>query len=343
MKTSNLTILFLLFTLVLSCQTNRKSNANRYQNPVFEPDLADPTMVKSEDGWFYAYGTQNQWDENVDKLGPIVKSDDLVHWEYVGDVFKSSPNWKTDGGIWAPNINYVNGKYYLYYSKSIWDDPNPGIGLAVSEKPEGAFVDLGKVLDSKSIGVGNSIDPFFIQHKGKNYLFWGSFRGIYGIELANDMKTIVGEKFQIAGNGFEATYIYPKDGKFYFFGSNGNCCEGANSKYRISTAVANTIKGPYLTKNGIDIVQDNVEGTPFLYGDENTGFVGPGHNGEIIVDDKGRYFILYHAIQTSNPLLPNGATRRPLMLDEIKWVDGWPAIERNTPSHQEKIAPYFKK
>ena len=32
-----------------------------YKNPVFEPIMADPTVVKADDGWFYAYGTQDDW------------------------------------------------------------------------------------------------------------------------------------------------------------------------------------------------------------------------------------------------------------------------------------------
>jgi arabinan endo-1,5-alpha-L-arabinosidase len=36
------------------------------------------------------------------------------------------------------------------------------------------------------IGVQNSIDPFYIEDDGKKYLFWGSFRGIYAIELNDD-------------------------------------------------------------------------------------------------------------------------------------------------------------
>lgn len=319
-----------------------------YSNPVFEPDLADPSMIRGTDGWFYAFGTQNDWANGLNRLLPIVKSKDLVHWEYLGDVFTLSPNWKTDGGLWAPNINInsTDGSYYLYYSKSKWGDSNPGIGVAKSQYPYGPFIDLGKVFDSKSIGVANSIDPFFIEtgrgrYKAK-YLFWGSYMGIYGIQMSDDMKTTIGQKFQIAGNAFEATYIYPKDDKFYFFGSNGNCCEGANSKYRVSVAVADNIKGPYKTKDGRDIIQNGVEGTQFLYGDVKTGFVGPGHNGEIVQDDNGRYFIIYHAIDITKPLLPNGATRRPLMIDEVKWIDGWPIIEGNVPGYSKARAPYFK-
>lgn len=322
------------------------STDTTYINPVFQPDLADPTIVRGNDGWFYAYGTQNDWSNGLVRITPIVRSKDMVKWDYVGDVFATPPTWKSDGGVWAPNINFYNGRYYLYYSKAVLWDTNPGIGVAVADYPYGPFTDLGKVLDTKSIGIENSIDPFFIEtgsgrYKVK-YLFWGSFRGIYGIQLADDMKTTVGEKFQIAGNAFEGTYIYMKDNMFYFFGSCGNCCDGADSKYRVTVAASSNIKGPYLTKEGKNIIQNGVEGTLFLQGDAKTGFVGPGHNGEIIKDDSGRYFMVYHAVDITKPLLPNGATRRPLMIDEVKWANGWPYIEGNVPSHSKTKAPTFK-
>ena len=319
-----------------------------YQNPLFEPDLADPSIIRATDGFFYAYGTENEWAPGIHRVTPIVRSKDLVKWEFVDNAFTTKPSWKTSGGIWAPQIvlSETDGYYYLYYSFSTWGDSNPGIGVAKSQYPYGPFVDLGKIFDSQSIGVANSIDQFFIiTGEGRNrkrYLFWGSFQGIYGIEIANDMKTTVGAKFKIAGNGFEGTYIYEFNEKFYFFGSSGNCCEGANSQYRLSVAMATDVKGPYKRKDGVDILNNGIEGTPFLHGDSNTGWVGPGHNGEIIQDDKGRFFILYHGIALDNPLLPNGATRRPLMMDEIQWIEGWPVIEGNVPSSTQKRAPYFE-
>ncbi|MDR1417249.1 MAG: family 43 glycosylhydrolase [Prevotellaceae bacterium] len=324
-----------------------------YQNPLFEPDLADPSFVRASDGWFYAYGTQNTWAQGIERITPIVRSKNLVKWEYVADAFTqaSKPSWH-DGGIWAPQIvlNTDNGFYYLYYSNSKWGDSNPGVGVARSQYPYGPFEDMGKVLDAQSSGVPNSIDQFYIQigsgRTKHSYLFWGSYAGIWGQEISSDMKTLTGEKFKIAGNGFEGTYIYPKDGKFWYFGSNGNCCEGPNSQYRLSVAVADNIRGPYKTKDGKDIIDNGQEGTPFLQGSSAVGWVGPGHNAEIVRDDRGRYFILYHAISFSDPWLmnnPNGATRRPLMMDEIIWGnDGWPAIENGTPSSTRKTAPYFE-
>ncbi|HEY6913857.1 MAG TPA: family 43 glycosylhydrolase, partial [Paludibacter sp.] len=275
-----------------------------YKNPVFEPDFADPTIIKAADGWFYGYATENTWTDGVHHLVPVIKSKNLTQWQYVSDAFKVRPSWKKAGGIWAPDVTVANGKYYMFYSYSTWGDSNPGIGLAIAGKPEGPFADQGKLFDSESIGVSNSIDPYLFQTgKGvnrKSYLFWGSFFGIYGIELSADLKSVKGYKFKIAGNAFEASYIKEKKGKFYFFGSVGSCCDGANSQYRVCVAVSTNIKGPYKDKTGVDIINDGVEGTLLISGNKVAGWVGPGHNSKIITDDAGKDYFLYHAIDVSN-------------------------------------------
>lgn len=315
-----------------------------YENPVFSPDLADPTIVRAKDGWFYAYGTENTWFEGIHRVTPIVKSMDLVNWEYVSDAFETKPSWK-EGGIWAPDVTFYNESYYMFYSLSTWGDANPGIGLATSSNPLGPFEDQGKILDSESMDVGNSIDPFFYyEGEGRNlhfYLFWGSFRGIYGIEMNSDLRTFKGSKFRIANDMFEASYIFFKDDKYYYFGSQNSCCDGANSKYQVMIARSDNLKGPYYDKSGANISTAGVGGTLFLAGD-GVKFAGPGHNAEIIVDDNGDEWFLYHAVEIENPYLPGGATRRPLMLDKIHWDnDGWPYLEGNAPGSSAQLGPYF--
>ena len=359
MKKSFLTIsiIFLLAAISCSCKTEETQQLvwndpptaadTLYQNPLFEPDLADPTVVRAPDGWFYAYGTENDWSAGIHRIVPIIKSKNLKKWEYVTDAFATKPTWKSAGGIWAPDVTFVNSKYYMYYSFSTWGDNNAGIGLAISDLPYGPFVDQGKVFDSQSIGVANSIDPFFIQtgtgRNKKSYLFWGSFQGIYGTELSADFKSAVGTKFKIAGNAFEATYILEKNGKFYFFASSGSCCEGADSQYHVTVSVASDIKGPYLDQAGNPILTNGREGTLFLSGNRDWGWVGPGHNAEVVTDDRGNDFFIYHAIDVKNPLLPGGATRRPLMMEPIKWLNEWPSIQDGKPSTTQQVAPYFEK
>jgi len=220
--------------------------------------------------------------------------------------------------------------------------------------PDGPFEDVGKVLDRESSGVANSIDQFYIRiEKGRvknSYLFWGSFAGIYAQEISvSDMKTLIGTKTHIAGGGFEGTYIYEKDGYYYLFASSNSCCEGPDTKYYLSVARSTNILGPYYTKEGVDIRTINdfeaKNSTKFLQGD-GTYWIGPGHNAEIIKDDKNRYFILYHAVDVKKPWLmgEGGATRRPLLMDEVLWDanTGWPYIEGGVPSHTIKTAPYFE-
>ena len=85
----------------------------KYQNPIIPVSLPDPSIVKSPDGVFYLFAT-----EDVRNL-PIYRSTDLLKWQYVGTAFtdESRPKWNPGGGIWAPDINYVDGKYMLYYEK----------------------------------------------------------------------------------------------------------------------------------------------------------------------------------------------------------------------------------
>src|SRR5690606_31048746 len=107
-----------------------------YRNPVFEPILADPTVVRDpRTGLFYAYGTEDNWGDGVgNRVVPIVSSENLTSWTLVGQAFSTKPNWKNSGNIWAPDVVYMDGKFVMYYSYSTWGDANPGVGVATDRK-----------------------------------------------------------------------------------------------------------------------------------------------------------------------------------------------------------------
>src|SRR5690625_1602023 len=90
---------------IQSTSSGHESDADQsitFENPVFEPILADPSVIRTEDGWFYAYGTQDDWgDGEGSRIVPIIRSRDLVQWEYRGTAFEEMPGWKEKGGIWA--------------------------------------------------------------------------------------------------------------------------------------------------------------------------------------------------------------------------------------------------
>ncbi len=350
----NFIVLYLTLSILFACankedqdsQTNPDpSTADTtagYTNPVFEPILADPTLVQSG-AYFYAYGTEDNWgNEGGYHLVPVIRSKDLVNWELLGDAFQTKPKWKSKGGIWAPDVTEVKGKFYMYYSFSTWGDPDPGIGLAIANTPEGPFADQGKVFLSSEIGVANSIDPFFIEEAGRKYLLWGSFHGIYAVPLTDDGKAVSGEKTQIAADHLEATYIYKKEDMYYLFGSYGSCCEGANSTYQVMVGRSENLLGPYVDKQG-NKMTDGHYGEVLLHGnDRGLGFAGPGHNAEIVTDEAGTDWFLYHAMRKAKPLTDNGTNRRSLMLDKITWENGWPVISGQQPSTSKQSVPVFK-
>lgn len=318
----------------------------QFVNPVFEPVLADPSIIKAEDGWFYGYGTEDNWgDGQGNRLVPVIRSLDLVKWTVTGNAFTAKPLWKTDGGIWAPDVVLINKKYYMYYSYSTWGDINPGIGVAVASNPSGPFVDQGKLFLSSEIAVPNTIDPFYYAENNKKYLFFGSYstaasQGTYVVELADDGFSVknLNDKIKIAAGDFEAVMIHKKNDYYYFFGSKGSCCSGAASTYHVRVARSATLLGPYLDKDGKNIAE---RGNGSLLISGNDKYAGPGHNSRIISDKRGNDWLLYHAIHKANPVVPGGASRRVLMMDKINWSNDWPVIENSVPGETIVKGPEF--
>ncbi len=323
--------LLLLLILFSSCKSNATgidksvNNGEYYHNPVVNYSLPDPTIIRAKDGYFYLYAT-----EDIRNM-PIHRSEDLVNWELTGTAFtrETRPSFEPKGGLWAPDINYIDGKYVLYYSMSVWGGEwTCGIGVATSDRPEGPFTDHGKLFRSNEINVKNSIDPFYIEEGGKKYLFWGSFRGIYAIELSDDGLSLKpgAEKRQVAGTAYEGVYIHKRKGYYYMFASIGSCCEGLRSTYTTVVGRSDKLFGPYLDKQGRSMMENHHE----VMIHKNDKFVGTGHNSEIVQDKKGQDWIFYHAVSVDNP------KGRVLVMDQVKWEKGWPYIEGGSPSLEAK-------
>lgn len=297
----------------------------KYSNPVFEPTFADPTSIRTDDGTFYAYATEDNWHDGKGFRDiPVIRSEDLVDWEYVGEAFENPPDWK-GGHLWAPDINYINGQYVLYYSLSRWGDRNPGIGVATADSAAGPFKDQGELIRSKEIGVPNSIDPFYYEEDSTKYLFWGSFHGIYGITLSDDGLALEGEKFQIVGDRFEGAYIMKRDDTYYFFGSSGSCCDGPLTTYQVEVGRADSLRGPYVNADGRDLMTAPGE----IVVTEGKYFAGPGHN-TMAIDDAGQRWLLYHAYDKDDYWIQD-TPRRPLCIDPVVWTDGWPHVPGKSP------------
>lgn len=210
--------------------------------------------------------------------------------------------------------------------------------LAVSDAPlptppAGPFTDQGKLFRSNEIGVQNSIDPFYIEENGEKYLFWGSFRGIYYIELSEDGLHIrPGAKpTQIAGTAYEAVYVHKK-GKYYLSVRFHRFMLSGRKKYlhHGRRQVGKPVR-PLHGQNGNSMLDNHHE----VVIHPNASFAGTGHNAEIMTDKKGDDWILYHAY-----IRDKAKQGRVVMLDRIHWKKGWPYVEGNMPSNEAQ-APKF--
>ena len=296
--------------------------------------LPDPTVIRVK-GVYYLVATGG----NV----RLLKSTDLVHWEKLSnEAFTDAgrPKWLTKpdeskAGLWAPDVNYINGKYVLFYSLAGKDDNTGqgynGIGRAISDNVTGPYTDLGKLIDPYTYGTDHVIDPFYFEYNGKKYLQWGSFWNIHRAELTDDglylktegdgtTKSIV----HVANGKIEGSLIHKHGDYYYLIGSNGTTLKGYESTYHLVAARATTPLGPFLTPNGQKVTDAGVVGRTFLEGAEP--FIGPGHNAEIVTDEAGDDWILYHAYKRGI-----SDKNRLLCLDKVTWTaDGWPQV--GTPS-----------
>jgi len=212
-----------------------------------------------------------------------------------------------------------------------------GIGAATADSPEGPFVDQGKIFDSKSIGVENSIDQTYFDNGKKKYMLWGSFHGIYAVELTKDGLAVKkgADKVKIAGTAYEGAYIYKKGKYYYFFGSTGSCCEGLNSTYQLVYGRSKSLLGPYVNKKG-DLLMNNKHDV--LIG-KNEGFVGNGHNAQILKDDAGNDWLFYHGFVNEDN---SKKLDRYLLLSQLKWdQQGWPYVDGNSPQKTAN-APFIR-
>ena len=309
---------------------------------------ADPSIIRGQlpgDAYWYMYCTTdplNDEDKTGDnfnfRLIPMLRSLDLVNWTYEGDAFSTRPGWVADdAGLWAPEIKFLNGQYYLYYTASWTDLPGGGsaIGVATSSSPLGPWMDSGApvvephapdccINDKRWV-----FDPDVVKDDGQLYIFYGSyFGGLSARKLSADgLHSDPASQVKIAiANRYEGTELVQRNGYWYLFASATNCCNGPLTGYSVFAGRSENVLGPYVDRDGVSLLAGRVGGTPVISMNGNR-WVGPGHN-SVFQDFSGQWWTMYHAADRSDPYFEGavGFTKRPVLLDAIDWVDGWPTV-----------------
>jgi arabinan endo-1,5-alpha-L-arabinosidase len=352
----SLAIAGIAYTRAVSAAPPTADQARTYTNPVSQQvvdTFPDPTIIRGKDGAWYAYGTTNPIFNSKGETGehilPMLRSTDMVSWNYAGDVFAvgATPSWWPGGTRpWAPDIRYVNGSYHLTYALS-----GGGVALLTSDRPTGPWTDHGLIIPAGNSGcpTGNIDQAMFTDADGTNYLYWGSYDTICVSAMNADATALTGPITQVAqGRRAEGSFVVARDGHYYLFFSDGGCCDGAFSGYTVKVGRADNPRGPFVTQDGQPLMDRRSKGGIVAAANGN-GFAGPGHNA-IQTDLSGQDWLVYHAIPTADPDFPpvNGASggrlaalsKRPLMIDRLDWIDGWPVLRAGAgPSDGPQPAP----
>jgi arabinan endo-1,5-alpha-L-arabinosidase len=330
--------------------------AGSYVNPVSRDigdTYADPAVVRGRDGWWYAYATTDplRSGEGVFHRIPMSRSRDLVDWEYLGDAFPPGaagfPSWAdTDAtgppaALWAPDIRYVAGRWVMYYvvtqTTVTPNDNDNAIGVATAPTPAGPWTDSGAPLVGPRRGLNAAdpndwlwtFDPAYLQAAdGQQYLYYGSYYGgVFVTELSADGTRAVGGATMVAiDNRYEGSYVVPRNGWYYLFASSSNCCAGPVTGYSVFVGRSRSPLGPFVDKQGISLLASRTGGSIVITPNGNR-WVGTGHNA-VIADPSGQDWFVYHAIDRAVPYLdePFGINRRPMLLDRLDWINGWPTV-----------------
>lgn len=296
-------------------------------------------------------------------------SKDMVTWTDGPSPFPNGqfPSWilnyaknSTDqfaGFFWAPDIIYMNNKYYLYYSCSVWGSMNSCIGCVTNKtldpsSPDFAWVDQGDIglfsPDFRTGGTGwdvNVIDPSMMRGPdNKVWMVYGSFNkgGIMVTQVDTITGKPVGTKTSIAnswtggtayGEGEGASMFY-RNGLYYLVYNKGGCCNGIASSYYMVMGRSIKPTGPFTDKNlkPMRVIGAASGGTVLFRHDDSRGlsdrYFGPGHFG--LYRENGMDYVSFH-YYSPNGYYPSAEADYKggptLGLAFLKWgADGWPSL-----------------
>lgn len=186
----------------------------------------------------------------------VFSTTDMKHWtHYPCPLRLSDFSWAAGGDAYATQAVKRNDKYYWYISTN-----RHGIGVAVSDRPEGPYKDaLGHALLTNEDCFNSEhywacIDPtVWIDDDGQAYLMWGN-KQCYIVKLKKNMVETEGKVHQIEFPDKypfeEAPWIHKHEGMYYLTYASG-------FPEKIAYGIADNIMGPYEYKGIISEIAGN--------------------------------------------------------------------------------------
>jgi len=230
--------------------------------------MRDTSICRTPDGTYYLTGTtgENIWEANEGIQ--LWRSKDLKNWEALGLVWTierdgswqkqwTEKNGKRRRAVWAPEIHYLKGNFYLAYCIT-----GLGTGLlrSATGKPEGPYVSVNSPDAPLTRGIDASL---FEDDDGTVYFLYGSgYLARMKDDLTGLAETPVLLRTRPADTdpehhhpnrpcrpdeldhvGFEGVQMMKHNGRYYLSGA-----ERYYERYHCMTAESDTLRGPYHTR-----------------------------------------------------------------------------------------------
>ncbi len=292
----------------------------KYNNPVQRGFFPDPSIIRVGSDYYMVNSTFQYFPAIV-----ISHSKDLVHWEIIGHAITENEYLDLSDildsrGIWAPDISYCNGKFYIFATLRHNDENIPMRSQLVmtSDKPEGPY-------SKPHILPVDDIDPsHFIDDDGRHYMVIAP--GACLVPLNDDCTEIVGKKVQVwQGTGErcpEGPHIFKRNGWYYAMVAEG----GTGYGHGINVARSRSLYGPY----------ENCPYNPVMRQTDPEAAIQRSGHGKLVETQKGQWYCMYLCGRRNGG---NYTTiGRETALDPVTWTDdGWFIVNDGKPSIEQDM------
>lgn len=265
-------------------------------NPVVNTIFAADPSAHVFDGRLYVYVSYDEPGTNThDSMTKYhcLSTNDLVQWTDHGQILSlADVDWALSH-MWAIDCNRWQDRYYLVFCAIDADTSTFRTGLAVSDRPEGPFTDLGPIA-----GVEWGQDPSLFIDDDTPYLVWGGRGAILIAELNADLRSVRPETIRNLSAdlaGYEGPFLHKYRGRYYL---TFPALDEERWPQRMCYAVADTVLGPYEYKGVFIPAYEGNSGT--IHGS--------------VVEFLDAWWAFYHSAWGSGT-----ATSRSLMVDRLTY------------------------
>lgn len=299
-----------------------------YKNPIVL-QRADPWIYKHTDGYYYFTASVPEYDRIELRRSATIQGLQGAAPKAVWHKYDAGP---LSANIWAPEIHYLQGKWYIYFAAARTTETQDGLfdhrmyvlETGVENPLEGTWIEKGQV---HTRWESFALDATVFEHRGELYYVWAQKdpeiegnSNLYISKMSNPW-TLTGEQSMIS----TPEYDWEKIG---FLVNEGAAVLKRNGRifiaYSASATDFNYCMGLLAADEDADLL-DPMSWTkspvPVFQTNEETGQYGPGHNSFTVSED-GRDVLVYHARNykeiVGDPLYdPNRHTRVQL----FEWKD----------------------